>query len=285
MISALRSIKTTTGCLLAMLACQSPARGESAVVSIDTTWEIHADLTSNALTERWAHLVFPDGFIDKLPEGSRISILGFNNDATPENDWLVSLRLMKMTDAVWQGLLESFKDQWGAPGDSGRWEIHDADSNLSFVIARGQDHINFTNVAANLELKMNMIAPDLLRDMPLAGKIDLSALPDAALESRLFRSSGLLKFDTTIEDAAMVIDVSVGKIKDFDPVQIEAAIMRSVESRLGEQLSAIIPVPAIERVTENETEWMKMKFTLSAEQSERVMKLVVEKLAAEFPTD
>jgi hypothetical protein len=285
MKSALRFIKTSAGCLLAMLACHTPAMGEPVTAEIETTWEIHASLTSNAFTKQWSHLVLPDGFIDNVPAGSRISIFGFNNDATQEKDWLVSLRLMEMTDKIWQDLLGTFKGDWGPPGETGIWEIHDADSDLSFVISRDKDQINFTNVAANVAVKVNVADQVSSPNKPLSGKVALAVLPEGALESRFLKSSGLLKFDTTLNDADMVIDVSIGKIKDFDPAQIEAAIMSAAESRLGEQLSTIIPVPQIERVTVDEAEWMNLKFTFSPEQSERVIKLMADRLSKEFLKD
>lgn len=261
-------------CCAFIAAAVAPLRGdEAAAPGITPVWEVHANLAAEGMPANLRMLIQSDAR-DGKPSPASITIHGFKNPASPDaDDWLVLLNLGEKIDAAWTRLLRDFHKEWGAPDELGRWIINDADAGLSFVLARRQQALEFTNSIENLGINPpSRVDPEDSR--AIRGHIDLQALGKARTESELLRFAEAVSFYVaTDDDDGMLVNISIRLIDPDHARQVHDAFTKALESEWLAMLS--LPKPAVTNPGGEDPRQLNFHLSFDADQMERVVSAII----------
>jgi hypothetical protein len=277
----MKTLHTTAAFYGALLAASLPAFGDEAPAAIIPAWEVHADLSGDGLPTKLREVLFPNAA--KLGRKPSIAVKGFNNSATKDDDWLVSLEVPGKADELWEKLQRDFKDEWGAPDESGRWTVNDPESGDTFVIAKTDKALQFTNAAENLTVALASGNRQPTAGRAIHGHVNLQASGADKAGSELFRLTDKLAFSAGSSGSGMVLEITVDLMETPEADQIEKAVRKALKSDLLDQLAPVLPKPAVSRKSSESRESFTFTMNFNAEQTDRAISTVLENLMAGEP--
>lgn len=259
----------------ALFASSIPAPGDGGPAAITPAWEVHADLSGEGLPAKLRGILLPNA--PKLGASPSLTIRGFDNLATADKDWLVSLDVPGRVDRIWENLQRDLGDEWGSPDESGRWFVNDPDSGEGFVIIQAGESLKFSNAAENLSVTMASVETRPAPGRAIHGYVNLRA-PGAERESKLFRLAESATFSAGSLGDGMVLDITVALIEVPATDRIEQAVRESLDSKLLDQLTPFLPKPVLTRDSTDEHERFTFTMEFDAAQTDRMIAAVIDRL-------
>ena len=267
------------GILLATLA---PIHSEETKAPINTRWSIEVNLAGDdGLSAKLRETLLPGA--PSLGGNPSLAVMGFDNPATADQDWLVSLEVPGHSEEIWKNLQHDHKDKWGSPDESGRWFIHDEESGDHFVIARADDALKFTNAAENFDITLESRAKRRDSGWSVHGHVMFGGKNEEQAESRLLRLAESVTFNAAGKDDGMQLEVTVAMIEAPPTGRIEKAVSDALDSRLLDRLKPVLPKPVLSHKSDNGRHNFTFNMQFDAGQTDRVIAAVIKHLTEGDP--